>query len=154
MALLSDAIGGWTGTNGFRLLPGDPFAEFPATLTVTSAAAGHLAAVAYSWTHPDDGPQEGLLVIGAGEGEGALVAMWGDSWHQRPSPMTLSGSRQDPGAVVLEGDYGGGWLWRISVAAGADGLRLRMDNVIPADQATDEVSAGPYAAMLMTAHRA
>jgi len=30
---------------------------------------------------------------------------------------------------------------------------MQMDNVIPADQATPEMSAGPYAAMLMELQR-
>jgi len=66
--------------------------------------------------------------------------------------MSLSG-RADP-AVALEAAYGGDWRWRISLdIPGADELTLRMDNVIPASQATDEVAAGPYPAMLMTLRR-
>jgi len=152
MSILSAAAGSWTGTNGFRLMPGDAFAEFPATATVTLAAGGHLTSVAYTWQHPADGPQEGLLVIGSAGEDGALTALWGDSWHQQPTAMSLSG-RADP-AVALEAAYGGDWRWRISLdIPGADELTLRMDNVIPASQATDEVAAGPYPAMLMTLRR-
>ena len=53
-------------------MPGDALAELPATVTVTMAAGGHMALVAYTWEHPDDGPQDGLLVIAAA-GEARLA---------------------------------------------------------------------------------
>ncbi len=152
MSLLSGAAGSWTGTNGFRLLPGDDLAEYPATLTVTPGAGGHLASVAYTWRHPSDGPQEGLLVIAPADEDGGLVALWGDSWHQKPTAMSLTG-RADP-AVALEADYGGDWLWRITLDdADPDELRLRRDTVCPAGQATDDSPPGPYPAMLMSLRR-
>ena len=153
--ILSDWAGPWAGINGFRLMPTDPLAKFPATATVTLAAGGHLTSVAYTWEHPDDGLQDGLLVIGSGGEDGALVAMWGDSWHQKPAPMSLSGGRGAGTAVQLEGDYGGGWSWRIVFeTTDSDNLRMRMDNVIPAEHATAEIPAGPYPAMIMDLHRA
>ncbi|MEU4478459.1 hypothetical protein AB0F68_10410 [Micromonospora sp. NPDC023966] len=103
--ILADFAGSWAGTNGFRLMPADPLAESPAALTVTTAAGGHLTSVAYSWTHPDDGPQDGLLVIGAGDQEGSLVAVWGDSWHRQPTPMSLTGGPGTDGAFELKGEY-------------------------------------------------
>ncbi|MGY0003398.1 hypothetical protein [Micromonospora sp. I033] len=147
--ILADFAGSWSGTNGFRLMPADPLAESPAAITVTPAAGGHLTSVAYSWTHPDDGPQDGLLVVGAGHQEGTLVAVWGDSWHQQPTPMSLTGGPAPDGTFELTGEYGGGWAWRIVFdTADAGHLRMRMDNVIPADQATAETPAGPYPAMV------
>ncbi|NBE83966.1 hypothetical protein [Micromonospora rubida] len=54
-----------------------------------------------------------------------------------------------------QGDYGGGWGWEIVFDATDTGaLRMRMDNLIPADQATAEVPAGPYPVMVMDARRA
>jgi hypothetical protein len=135
--ILSDFAGSWAGTNGFRLMPTDPLAGLPATMTVTMAAGGHLTSVPYFWEHPDDGPQDGLLVIGSAGEEGTLVAMWGDSWHQKPAPMSLSGGPGAAATFELNGDYGDGWGWRIVFdAADAENLRMRMDNLIPADQAT------------------
>ncbi|AVZ77898.1 hypothetical protein SLUN_38340 (plasmid) [Streptomyces lunaelactis] len=155
MAILSDSVGTWAGTNGFRLMPDSPFAEFSATATVTLAAGGHLTSVAYSWEHPDDGPQDGLLVLGSAGDDGSLVAMWGDSWHQQPAPMSLSGSRGADATVKLDGSYDGGWGWRVVLeAAGEDSLRMRMDNVIPENQATAEITAGPYPVMVMDLRRA
>lgn len=150
----SELVGTWAGTNGFRLMPDDPFREAPATASVTTAAGGHLTLVAYGWQHPDDGPQDGLILIGpAGEGD-AVAATWGDSWHQQPVPMPLTGSRAADGSVSLDGSYGGDWGWRILLGADEAGeLRLRMDNVVPAGDATAEMPAGPYAAMDLRARR-
>jgi hypothetical protein len=152
--LLPAAVGSWDGTNGFRLMPTDPLAELPASATVTTAAGGHLTSVVYSWEHPDDGPQDGLLTIGPSADEGSLVALWGDSWHQKPAPMIFSGSQGSGATLELEGDYGGGWRWRIILdATDAANLRMEMQNVIPAEHATADKSAGPYPVMIMQARR-
>ena len=82
--ILSESTGTWTGTNGFRLMPNDPLAEFSATVTVATAAGGHLTSVAYSWEHPDDGPQDGLIVIGSADETGSLEA--GESCSTPPMP--------------------------------------------------------------------
>ena len=153
--LLPTSAGSWIGTNGFRLMPGDPLVEFPASVIVTIAAGGHLTSVAYSWEHPDDGAQDGLLVIGSADEGGSLVAMWGDSWHQKPAPMMLSGSRETDATLELEGDYGGGWRWRVTLdAPDAESLRMQMDNVIPAERATADIPDGPYPVMAMHTRRA
>jgi hypothetical protein len=150
--VLRDVTGRWTGTNGFRLMPGDPLATAPATLAVTTAAAGHLLSVAYTWEHPDDGPQDGLLVVGAADEAGRLVALWGDSWHQQPAPMSMTGHLVGDVGVELQGEYGGGWGWRITVEMPGGGVaRLRMANVVPGDQETDDVAAGPYDVMVLDA---
>src|SRR5215213_7994140 len=129
--LLPHSAGSWVGTNGFRLMPSDPLAELPAGVTVITAAGGHLTSVAYSWEHPDDGPQDGLLVIGSADEGGSLVAMWADSWHQKPTPMMLSGSRGTDATLESEGEYGGGWRWRVMLdGSNAESLRMQMDNVI------------------------
>ncbi|MDG4803046.1 hypothetical protein [Micromonospora sp. WMMD980] len=147
--VLADVTGSWVGTNGFRLMPADPLVESPATLTVATAAGGHLTTVAYSWVHPDDGPQDGLVLIAAGESPGSLVAWWGDSWHQQPTTMSLTGAADDASPVELSGEYGGGWAWRIVFETDGPGrLRMRMDNVVPADQAEPDAPAGPYPVMV------
>jgi hypothetical protein len=154
MTTLAERDGTWTGTNGFRLMPTDEMAEFPATLEVRHGAGGHLTCIAYSWRHPTDGPQEGLLTVGAADDSGRLTALWGDSWHQQPTSMTLAGDAAEAGDFSLEGEYGGGWGWRIAVRTdGPDTVRLRMDNVIPAEHATPDVAAGPYPVMEMVLRR-
>lgn len=152
---LSDCAGSWTGTNGFRLMRDDALAERPATISVTTAAAGHLTSVAYTWEHPEDGPQDGLLVIGAAGEDGALTALWGDSWHQKPEPRSLPGRAVSGGLLEFEADYGGGWRWVVVLdASDPQTLRMRMDNVIPADHAAPGKPAGPYPVMEMAATRA
>jgi hypothetical protein len=154
MTVLSDFAGTWAGTNGFRMMPQDKLAERPATASVTAAARGHMTAFAYSWEHPDDGAQEGLLVVGPADESGSLVALWGDSWHQQPAPMSLTGAIGAGPTLELTGAYGGNWGWRIVLDLSApDILRMRMDNVVPDDHASPEVPAGPYPAMLMDVRR-
>ncbi|MEU4793885.1 hypothetical protein AB0F95_29680 [Micromonospora tulbaghiae] len=122
--VLTDVTGSWVGTNGFRLMPADPLAESPAALTVATAAGGHLTTVSYSW-------------------------------HQQPTPMTLTGAAGGSSAVELTAEYGGGWGWRIVLdTAGPALLRLRMENVVPADQAGPGTPAGPYPAMVTDVRRA
>ncbi len=153
--LLPNAEGAWQGTNGFRLMPTDQLSEFPAEVTVMTAAGGYLTSAAYSWKHPEDGEQDGLLVIGNADEDGSLVAMWGDSWHQKPAPMMLSGRKGTDKTLELEGDYGGGWRWRVILdATDAENLEMRMDNVVPADQVPPGMPAEPYSAMIMKARRA
>ena len=151
---LAGTTGSWTGTNGFRLMPGDDLAMLPASVEVSMGARGNLASLAYRWEHPSDGQQDGLLAIGLASEEGALAALWADSWHQQPTSMSLTG-RVDPGSLELEGAYGGDWTWRIAVDANGTGhLHVRMENVIPARQATAETSAGAYTVMTMDLTRA
>lgn len=122
-------------------MPTDPPRTAPATATVATAAGGHLTTVTYTWTHPADGPQDGLLVLGADEG-GTAAAFWGDSWHQHPGPRTLSGPVT--GGVWSVGyDYvPDEWRWQVVVdTSRVDVLRFRMDNVPLAG------GEPPYAAM-------
>jgi hypothetical protein len=154
MAMLGDHIGAWSGTNGFRLMPSDPLAERPAAAAVSLAAGGHLASLTYRWEHPDDGPQDGLLVVWPGNEDPIVGAVWADSWHQQPAPMSITGTANGP-TIELDGDYGGGWRWRITLdAAQPDELLMQMDNVIPADAASADKEPGPYPVMVMRLQRA
>ena len=147
---LSDAFaaatGTWSGSNGFRMMPADPFSTHPSTATLTLAAGGSLVSFAYTWSHPDDGDHEGLLVAGPDD-SGGLVALWADSWHQQPAPMPMTGSIDD-GALLVTGSYAGEWGWRIALAADGESLTLRMENVVPASAATDDFAGGPYHVMV------
>ena len=133
--------GAWAGTNGFRLMPDDPLAEAPASATVSSAAGGNLAVVAYTWAHPQDSAQDGLLVVGAAEEAGGVTGFWGDSWHQSPTPRAVAGTA-DGDVLTVGYEYAPGWQWKIVVdPTDPATLRLRMDNATP--------DSGPYPAMLM-----
>lgn len=131
MQLLARHVGSWSGTNRFRLMPDDPPAEADATAQVSLGAGGNLAVLAYTWTHPDDGAQEGLLVLGPEEAPGAVTALWGDSWHQQPAAKRLLGTAGQ-GSVTVGYSYAEGWEWRITLTVDRpDSLRWRMDNVVP-----------------------
>jgi hypothetical protein len=149
---LERLAGTWQGSNRFRMMPTDDFTESPATAFVTTAAGGHAVVVTYTWEHPQDGPQEGVLLVGSPDEDGpAVAAAWADSWHQQPSILTLPGIQAD-GRLEVTADYGGGWRWTIALE-GTDPLLLTMHNVVPDDQATDDVEAGPYPVMLAELNR-
>jgi hypothetical protein len=65
--------------------------------------------------------------------------------------MTLTGTRHGEG-IELAAEYGGGWGWTITVVLG-EPLTITMCNVVPAEHATDSVSAGPYPVMVAELHR-
>ena len=136
----------WTGSNAFRLMPTDAAHDAVATAEVTQGAGGNLVSIAYTWLHPDDGAQDGLLVLGPGPDDSA-VALWGDSWHQTPAAQVLTGS-VEAGVWTVGHDYvPGQWRWRIVVDASAPAeLALRMENV-----ALDG-GKPPYAAMDLRVH--
>lgn len=153
MQSFSSHVGRWTGSNAFRLMPADAPHVAAATADVATAAAGNLIAIAYTWSHPADGAQDGLLVIGPSEEEHGAVAFWGDSWHQTPQPTVLSGGFVDD-RLVLGYEYGGDWRWQIIVDATIpDSLTLSMENVVPEAAATDTVAPGAYVAMLADLRR-
>jgi hypothetical protein len=149
---LGRLAGTWRGTNGFRMMPTDEFDEGLVSATVTTAAGGNVVVVTYTWIHPEDGPQDGVLLVGSpAEQDQTVNAAWGDSWHQRPSILTLAGTSTG-GRIEVTADYGGGWAWTIAVE-GEDPLRLTMFNVVPAEHATADVAAGPYPVMRAELHR-
>ena len=146
--------GMWRGSNGFRLMPTDELSNAPATAELTTAADGHDLVLTYAWTHPEDGPQDGVLVAGSPDDQGQdFTAAWGDSWHQKPNLLVFTGTLTE-GRLEVSADYGGGWRWVISLGGDrGDGLALTMYNVIPAEHATDEVPAGPYRVMVAELQR-
>ena len=69
--------------------------------------------------------------------------------------MMVSGSRGTDATLELEGEYGGGWRWRVTLdPSDAQSLRMQMDNVIPAEGATADIADGPYPVMVMHTRRA
>jgi hypothetical protein len=60
----------------------------------------------------------------------------------------------ESGVISVGMEYGDGWRWQIVLdATKSDALVLRMDNVIPPQVATEEISAGPYPVMSMELRR-
>jgi hypothetical protein len=137
----------WRGTNAFRMMPTDEFWSGPCTATTVQGAGGQRWLVTYTWEHPEDGPQDGVLLVGsAAEGERDVSAVFGDSWHQHPGLMRFAGTASG-GRVDLAGEYGGGWGWQIALDVG-ETLTMTMSNVIPEEYATPEAAAGPYPVMV------
>src|SRR5262245_24998860 len=87
------AVGAWQGANGFRLMPTDSLAEAPAAAELGVVGAGYHLVLRYTWVHPDDGAQDGVLLAGSPDGADRLVsAAWGDSWHQKPAVLVMTGT--------------------------------------------------------------
>lgn len=149
--LTPEHAGSWHGTNAFRLMPNDAQHHSLATAVVAQAAGGQLTSIAYSWSHPEDGNQDGLLVLGpdsSGTEKSGVIGFWGDSWHQGPDPRVLSGSIGH-GRITVSYDYGNEWRWQITLdTSEPHELKLLMENVVPASAGTEDLAQGPYTAML------
>ena len=112
------------------------------------AAGANLAAVAYTWSHPKDGAQEGLLDDRAGRGGGPaggavgrLLAPGTPRAGRWPVPSRAASAR-------VGASYGGDWQWNIIVdASDPASLRIRMDNVVPESAGADGHFVGAYWAM-------
>ena len=149
---LTTHAGAWTGTNRFRLLPDHAPAEAPATAQLSLGAGGNVLVLAYTWTHPDDGPQDGLLALGPDEPPDGVLGLWADTWHQKPSAKQLAGTTGHD-SLTVGAAYAEGWEWRITLTAdGPDTLRWRMDNVVPPSVA-GTAEAVTYWAMDAELHR-
>jgi hypothetical protein len=144
---LAQVFGSWDGTNGFRLMPTDGLALAPATAAVAGAAGGHVVTVEYTWSHPDDGPQQGFLAVGHDDDHQAATALWSDSWHQ-PSARAIAATHAAE-ELSFEYQYEGGWRWQIVVIPGSDQLSLRMFNVVPDAEHGGHGSGVRYEAMVM-----
>lgn len=118
------------GTGSFRLMPDDPMHQAPASGRVEAVAGGWATCITYRWEHPDDGPQEGVLLVASPDDDGGVRATLVDSWHQKPGPMNLTGAR-DQMTTHLNATYGGDWGWNIIVSLDEAGIRPVMQNVIP-----------------------
>lgn len=152
-----------TGVGTFRMMPTDDFASGAASAAAAAHADGYALDVSYTWTHPQDGPQDGVLLVGSpseeaggsgGSGEqGQIEATWLDSWHCKPTPMHFTG-RREQGTVTLETTYAGSWGWHIVLELDpAAGMRIVMRNVVPPQVAEGkddpQAFSGPYDVMVL-----
>jgi hypothetical protein len=135
-------LGDREGTNAFRLMPDDEFDAGASTVSVDDAATGRAVVLAYTWVHPEDGPQTGTLLLGLPGEDGTVSAAWVDSWHQR-DVVSLSGRGTATGATVAY-EYAPGWTWEIELLVDAGSLSLVMRNEVPA---SEEGPAARYDAM-------
>lgn len=144
----------FTGTCAFRLMPQDDLAEGPSTATIEQVAPTQWL-VRYTWTHPLDGNQHGVLLVGGpDEGAHTVGASLADSWHQNPGLMTLAGTVDGTG-VRLSAQYAGDWGWEVDLdGLGTDAPSMTMRNVVPASalemlpEDAPPVEAGPYDVMV------
>ncbi|WP_248123058.1 hypothetical protein [Micrococcus lacusdianchii] len=154
----------WSGTCGFRLLPGDDFSSGPSSARLTPVAGGVALALDYTWTHPEQGEQAGHLVIGRPDDDGRVTASFADSFHQAPEIRVLDGTAAggeptteapaavDPVAshpITGEGlavsiDYSG-WGWTVAVRLQGGTLAMVMQNVVP--EGVPGAEPGPYDVM-------
>lgn len=143
------AAGGrdWIGNNTFRLLPADPPSDAHAGATISAYAGSNVGVLGYIWIHPDDGPQDGVIVVGRGEADAECSVLWADSWHQ-PSARSFAAVPVDGAALRFSYEYADGWHWEVELTVVADAITLVMRNVVPEDNA-DGMTPGPYDAMAM-----
>ena len=130
---LSGLVGIWKATHRLWLHPGNPVRESEATATVALIAHNRFLHIAYTWS--DDGPQDGLLLIGQVDQSGQINASWIDSWHNGDNLMNCVGHLTNDGAFSVKGSYavpsGPDWGWRIVVKPEAETWRLIMYNITP-----------------------
>lgn len=144
----------FAGTCAFRLMPYDELVEEPSALLLDEVGPTQVL-LRYTWTHPEDGPQHGVLLIGGPEEDAtAVTAALADSWHQKPGLMSLTGDRLGD-SVVLSSQYAGDWGWEVTVAGiEGDEPTMTMRNVVPVSALATlpadgpHVEAGPYDVMV------
>jgi len=129
---LTTLVGNWKATNRLWLSPDEPVRESKVTASVALAAQGQFITIAYTWA--EDGPQDGLLMIGQAAQSNAVKAAWIDSWHNGDKLMLCEGSLSTEGAVSVKGSYpapsGPDWGWRIVIEPQAnDAWRMVMYNI-------------------------
>lgn len=137
--------GDLSGTNAFRFMPTDDLVAAPSRAHVGPEAGGHGWSLRYTWVHPEDGEQDGVLLVGSPADDGEVTAALMDSWHQKPAPATLTGAFSD-GLLVLSMSYAGDWGWQIVVGPDGDALGMTMSNVVPAG--VEGAEPGPYDVMV------
>lgn len=140
-----------TGICGFRLMPADAPAEGSSSAAVSTI--GEALLLRYTWVHPDDGEQEGVLLVSGKPEDGPVTATLFDTWHQHLGSMTLTGQRTEDGGARLEATYLEEWGWQVEVTLGDAGATMVMRNVVPEPalgmlpQGDPSSEAGPYDAM-------
>ena len=133
-------------------MPNDEFDTADSTATLSVEAGGWATCLRYTWTHPEDGEQHGILLMASPDDNDLVEATLIDSWHQKPGPMNLVGTRIE-NTTSLHATYMETWGWNITVTLEDDqSVRMVMQNVVPeealkmAPEGMD-FQAGPYDAM-------
>jgi len=117
------------GTCAFRLMPDDALAEGPSSASVTTVGEQGFT-LHYTWAHPSDGEQRGVVLVGGTDDAGAVEGALFDTWHQQPGLMSLSGNRSGH-RVELAGTYLEEWGWTVALELADDEVTMTMCNVVP-----------------------
>ena len=138
---LERLTGDWTGTSRlWRPWLTPPDTQSGSTATVAPAVGGKFLTIGYTWI-VDGEAQEGLLLLGQRPKEGAVSAIWVDSWHMSDVPMVCSGTVDGAGVVNVLGSYaappGPDWRWRTVIDPARDGsFEIVMYNISPDGEET------------------
>jgi hypothetical protein len=142
---LTAAAGQWSGTNTLQDPNTGKPEESPSTATVTPVLGGRFIRVDYTWSCQGK-PQEGSLLVGFDPKSGEVSGHWIDTWHMGRKVLACVGTAGD-GTISVRGSYpappGPDWGWRIEIAPGPDGLRIKHTN-IDADGTEDLAVEGVY----------
>src|SRR5690349_1135425 len=96
-------VGHWKAIHRLWLSPDEPMRESAATATVTLSAQGRFLTIAYTWA--DDGPQDGVLLIGNEPKSNLVTAAWIDSWHNGDRLMLCHGNLGADDILSVKGSY-------------------------------------------------
>jgi hypothetical protein len=136
LAVLTNLVGKWQGTNQLWLSPEEPVRESESSAVIRTLAQGQFSEMQYSWA--DEGhPQEGRLILGQITGKKTIEAVWFDTWHMREEFMVCEGEIDEDGVVVsVQGTYaapsGPDWGWEITIEPGdKNAFRFLMYNISP-----------------------
>lgn len=146
---LAALAGTWRATYELR---GDPSfdSDTPSTATLIPILGGRFVRIDYTWDENDflneQGPQEGVLLIGHASKTDRVTVVWLDTWHNTDRTMVCDGTVLPGGGVDVFGTYPGGptspdWGWRTRVEPAGDGWSMTMFNVTPAGEETLAVRA-------------
>ena len=132
---MAEILGNWQGRNHLWLHPGAPVRESDSTAEMSEIAKGQLTEIRYSWA--DEGePQEGRFYLVRPSEEGAVQAVWFDTWHTAGKFMVFEGTADPDGTVSVTGSYaappGPDWGWEITIEPPEnDAFYFRMYNITP-----------------------
>nr|WP_303652697.1 DUF1579 family protein [Paludisphaera mucosa] len=146
MESLAGDAGEWSGTNTLQDPNTGKPEESPSTAGLTPVLGGRFVRLDYTWAYQGK-PQEGSLLIGFDPESAEASGRWVDTWHMGRKVLDCHGTASADGAVVLRGSFaappGPDWGWRIEVASGGDGLRIK-HVVIDPDGKEDPAAEGVY----------
>jgi len=111
-----------------------------------AGAGGNVVSLAYTWLHPDEGPQDGALVLGRANDGDAVIALWADTWHQSTARL-FPDAEAAAGSVPLEYEYAPSWTWQVELIVAPGSLQIVMRNSVP--EGEPSVPVGAYDAMVM-----